>query len=142
MDDLKLQLRLKYSPHPDRPDEPETQFYRQYLDPAKSSAKNQLTNFIQRVISRAGYALRKKTVSQKVPADWRAQAEKGADEIRNELRECDVIVNADQTFINFFPEADYVVAPRGAKRVGTVVSSNEKAGCTLMVTVGCWIRSW
>jgi hypothetical protein len=45
-----------------------------------------------------------------------------------------VIVNADQTFLRFYPEHEYVLAPTGCKRVGGKIRSDEKSGCTLMVT--------
>jgi hypothetical protein len=47
----------------------------------------------------------------------------------------EVIVNADQMFLCFYPKHEYVLAPQGCKRVGgrSGQMRNEKAGCTLMV---------
>ena len=45
------------------------------------------------------------------------------------------MLNADQTFINFYHESAYVLAPKAVKRVGgTVGASDEKLGITFMVT--------
>jgi hypothetical protein len=44
------------------------------------------------------------------------------------------VVNADQTFMRFFPEAEQVAAPTGVKRVGSIVKTAPIDGCTLMVT--------
>ena len=48
---------------------------------------------------------------------------------------CDVVVNADQTFVNFYPETKQVIAPTAVKRVGGCVKSDDKAGFTLMVSL-------
>jgi len=38
------------------------------------------------------------------------------------LAEIDVLINADETFLRFYPEEEHVIAPEGSKRVG---STNE-----------------
>lgn len=46
-----------------------------------------------------------------------------------------VVIAADETFLRFHEASSTVVAPKGAKRVGTAMKSNEKEGCTLMVSM-------
>ena len=47
----------------------------------------------------------------------------------------DVVVNADHTFLRFYPEEEYVLAPnpKGPKRIGGKIKFDEKAGFTCMV---------
>ena len=47
--------------------------------------------------------------------------------------EVDVLVNADETFIRFFPETSHVIAPIGAKRVGSTNDTQDKKGLTGML---------
>ena len=66
------------------------------------------------------------------------QAKQNAKEIREKMAQadCDVIVNADQTFVNFNPEeTKQVVAPTCVKRDGGSIKSDDKAGFTLMVSL-------
>jgi len=46
----------------------------------------------------------------------------------------EILINADQTFVRFFPESEYVLAPTGIRRVGGKVRADEKTGFTLMVS--------
>ena len=112
-----------------------TPFYVSYIDPMKLSAKSGLSNWITRVLQRYGWAMRKNSIGQTVPPNWRALAEKNAADLRKLMLEVDVLVNADQTFVNFYPEEKIVVAPVGTKRVGGKVKADAKAGFTAMVTV-------
>ena len=45
----------------------------------------------------------------------------------------DVVVNADHTFLRFYPEEEYVLLPKGPKRIGGKIKLDEKAGFTCMV---------
>jgi hypothetical protein len=48
----------------------------------------------------------------------------------------EVLLSADETFVKFHERRDEVLAPVGAKSVGSSVKvDNEKAGCTFMVTM-------
>ena len=109
-------------------------FYESYLDPKKGASG--LSNWVSRVLDRMGWSLRKNSIGQIVPPDWREQAEANAAELRNKFREAnvDVMLNADQTFVNFYPEESVVVAPTGTNRVGGRVKADVKAGFTAMVS--------
>ena len=112
-----------------------TEFYNNYLDPEKGSAASGFTNWLKRCLERAGWSLRKNSVGQTVPEDWRQKAEANAKRIRERFKEEDVevTINADQTFVNFFMEETQVVAPKGTKRVGGKIKADVKKGFTLMV---------
>ena len=45
----------------------------------------------------------------------------------------DVVLNADHTFVRFYPEEEYVLAPMGVKRIDGKIELDEKAGFTCMV---------
>ena len=47
----------------------------------------------------------------------------------------EVMLNADRTFVYFYPEESVVVAPENTKRVGGRVNSDTKAGFTAIVKV-------
>ena len=63
-------------------------------------------------------------------------AEKNAAQIQKRFKEeeVEVVLNADQTFVNFFMEEKEVVAPVGTKRVGSKIKADVKKGFTFMVT--------
>jgi hypothetical protein len=108
-------------------------YYEGFLTPNKQAG---LAGFVTRCLNRINYSERKNSIGQKVPEDWREQAIANAEEVRKVFKEADVdiVVNADQTFLRFYPEQEYVLAPKGCKRVGGKVKTDEKAGCTLMVS--------
>lgn len=93
--------------------------------------------FVQRALSKEGFCVRKSTVSQKIPLDWRSKAEEGAARVRETfLKEnVDVVIAADETFIRFHEAYDKVIAPRGEKRIGSAAFADEKAGCTVLPTM-------
>ena len=72
------------------------------------------------------------TVSQKVPDNWVQIAQIEAERICETMRaaEVDVLINADETFVLFYPEDGHVIAPEGAKRVGSTNETNAKQGLT------------
>ena len=108
-------------------------FYNCYLTSKKASV---LANFLSRTLKRINFVSRKNSIGQVVPDSWREDAESAARKIREDLKDCDVIVNADQTFIKLYMERDTVLAPRGTKRVGgKVTPADKKSGFTLMVTI-------
>jgi hypothetical protein len=111
-------------------------FEQQYLAAGKRSAPKQLGKWVLRFLHRARFSIRKKTASQTVPANWRALAETAATDIRQAAVDFGAthVVNADQTLMRFFPKAAMVAAPTGVKRVGSIVKTAPKDGCTLMVT--------
>lgn len=128
-------------------------FYEQYLNPSKKSSQSQLANWLTRSLTKFGFVRRKTSISQKVPTgntivivyacvnllliDWRQQAESWQKKMLAffKRKEVTTIINGDQTFLKFYHENEYVLCPRGVRRVGRVVSgSNEKLGLTFMVT--------
>ena len=75
------------------------------------------------------------TVSQKVPDNWVQIAQIQAERICETMRaaEVDVLINADETFVLFYPEDGHVIAPEGAKRVGSTNETNAKQRLTGML---------
>lgn len=63
--------------------------------------RRKLTVYLDRAIAKMGYSVRKTTVSQKIPEDWRRLAEIGAKRVRESFRQAnvDVVLAADETFI-------------------------------------------
>jgi hypothetical protein len=98
--------------------------------------RNTLQKFISRVLKRKRWSVRKITISQSVPVDWRNKAEQNSERIRERFRSenVDVVINADETFLLFHPFGEKLLAPMGVKRVGTAVQvDNEKFGATVMI---------
>ncbi len=98
--------------------------------------RNTLQKFISRVLKRNRWSVRKISISQSIPVDWRQKAEENSARIREKftMENVDVVVNADETFLLFHPFGDKLIAPTGIKRVGTAVQvDNEKWGATVMI---------
>ena len=104
---------------------------------SKIEYADKLCNFVTRTLEYFNFCSRKSTVSQSIPRNWRELAIAGALRIRKSFREKDVqvVIAADETFLRFHEASSTVVAPKGAKRVGAAMKSNEKEGCTLMVSM-------
>ena len=112
---------------------PGSEFYKTHLAPGKKPA---LAGFLTRCLKRINFSARKNSISQVVPDTWRQDAEKASTLIRERLKDCDVIVNADQTFIRMYMEEEKVLAPTSTKRVGGKVNvKDKKTGFTVMVSV-------
>jgi hypothetical protein len=95
-----------------------------------------LNKYVQRVLARHNYSVRKISISQSVPPDWRQKAQENAERIRTTFckEKVDVVVNADETFLLFHPFGQRLIAPTGVKRVGTALQvDNEKWGATVMI---------
>ena len=93
-----------------------------------------LSQWFSRLLHRHSWTVRKTTVSQKVPSNWIEVAQLDSARICETMRAAgvEVLINADQTFLRFYPEDDHVLAPVGSKRVGSTIKTDEKKGCTLM----------
>jgi hypothetical protein len=94
--------------------------------------------FLKRALDKIGFVSRLTTVSQKIPKDWRSQTEAGAKRIRERLKEenVDVIIASDETFLKFHETSSTVLAPKGARRIGSAHKIvDEKKGCTVMVSM-------
>lgn len=113
----------------------EGDFHDKFL--SKIEYADKLSNFVTRTLQYFNFCVRKSTVSQSIPRSWRELAIAGALRTRNRIREEDVqvVIAADETFLRFHDASSTVVAPEGAKRVGTAMKSYEKEGCTLMVSM-------
>jgi hypothetical protein len=120
--------------------ESDTVFWKNLVDPKSLKADHNRNVWIHRLLKKHNFSNRKLTISQKVPDDWMNKAMKATHQIRKEIEEFDpaVILNADETFLQFYSTDKRVIAQTGSKRVGTKLSpENEKLGATLMVTMSC-----
>ena len=84
-----------------------------------------------------GFCAQKLTVSQSIQKNWKDLAIEGAARVRKRFEEenVSVVIAADETFLRFHESLSTVLAPEGAKRVGTAIKCNKKEGCTLMVSM-------
>jgi len=83
------------------------------------------------VLARNRFSIRKISISQSVPVDWRSKAEENTARIRATFlkEDVDVVINADETFLLFHSFRKRLIAPTGVKQVGSVVQvDNEKWG--------------
>jgi len=97
---------------------------------------NTLHKFISRLLRRNQWSVRKISISQSVPVDWRLKAESNSERIRQKFKDenVDMVINADETFLLFHPFGEKLIAPTGIKRVGSAVQvDNEKWGATVMI---------
>jgi NACalpha-BTF3-like transcription factor len=85
--------------------------------------QNTLVKNIPRTLKRNHWSVRKISISQSLPLDWRKKAEENSARIREKFREedIDVVVNADETFLLFHPFGERLLAPTGAKHAGSAV---------------------
>ena len=76
------------------------------------TAMKKLHIFVERAMTKVGFCQREKTISQKIPADWRTKSESGAARIRATFTQekVDVILAADETFIRFHEDQKKVNA--------------------------------
>ena len=85
-----------------------------------------LSQWVSRALRRKGWVIRKTTVSQKVPEDWPVIAQTEAKRICETFRAAgiDVLINADEMFLKVYPDNEHVIAPEGAKRMGSMMEKN------------------
>jgi len=93
-----------------------------------------LSQWVQRRLQKHNWSIRAESVSQKVPTNWFQVAIDSMAKLRNEMKNVNVMINADEVFINFYPRETKFVVPKGTKRVGSNRASDSKKGCTLMVS--------
>ena len=96
-----------------------------------------LNRYVQRVLARNNFSVRKISISQSVPPDWREKAEENAARIRHTFlkEKVDIVINADETFLLFHPFGQRLIAPTGVKPIGSAVQvDNEKWGATVMIS--------
>ena len=96
-----------------------------------------LNTFVARSLQRFGFTIRKFTVSQKIPTDWRERAEAGAFRVRQQMLQenVEVLVSADEFFLRFHEQDKAVAAPIGIRRVGSALSRDEKIGLTAVASM-------
>jgi len=134
---LELSLRDDCKEGFQDPLRPQDSFYASYFDPNKPSADSGLINWLSRVLDRHNWSIRANSIGQTVPDNWRPLSEANAADLRTlfKEKEVEVMLNMDQTFVNFYIEETHVIAPKGTKRVGGKISAEVKKGFTLMVIV-------
>ena len=90
------------------------------------------------LLKRMNYSVRKHSVCQVVPHNWREIALEAILKIRAKLCGCDVVVNADQTFVLYNESKDeQLLVPTGTKRVSTKQKTDTKTGFTVMCCAQC-----
>ena len=92
--------------------------------------------FTSWAIKRIRHSNCKNCIRQAVPNDSCTISLTAAKETRKDFltEDADVVVNADQTFINFYPKSLHVIAPKSSRYTEGNVKANIKLGFTLMVT--------
>ena len=93
--------------------------------------------FVQRALAKNEMTVRKKTVSQSIPRNWKDVAITSSNDIRQSFRNAgvSVVLSADETFIKFHESSHSCVAPVGVKRVGYSAKEKNKSGVTLLPTL-------
>jgi len=94
--------------------QPNTLFYLTHFTTEKAS---NLSQILTRTLDSINFSVRKNSISQKIPQDWRRLSVKCSTNIRHVFIEknVEIVVNFDQTFVQFTPEAQYMIAPTGAR---------------------------
>ena len=102
-------------------------FYNQYICPEKDTAPAQLCHWLTRSLKRIGFSERKETISQKIPDNWKELSKEFSKNALDYLRKnaVDLVVTADQTFINLLLAKDDLLVPTGIRRVGTSVEGDD-----------------
>jgi hypothetical protein len=106
------------------------------VDTFVKGKRNMLHKFVSLVLERHQWSVRKISISQSIPVDWRMKAKMNSARIRKKIKDedVDVVINADETFLLFHPFGEKLIASTGIKRVGSAVKvDNEKWGATVMI---------
>ena len=93
--------------------------YDQHL--SKHDTRNKTARqWLRRVVDSANFSQRRESIGQKIPAEWRVLAERGAQRVRKTFSEAkvNVVINCDETFIRFHEASKKVLARKGSTRVG------------------------
>lgn len=74
------------------------------------------------------FSVRKTTIGQKLPDDWKEKAIRNTEALRNKMLDAgvDVLIKADQKFVQFYSERQYVLSPTGISRVEGKIKENVK----------------
>ena len=78
----------------------------------------------------------KNCIGQAIPNDWCDVLIAAAKETHDNFfsENVDVVVNADQTFVNFYPESSCMIAPKSSRGTGGNAKADAKLGFTLIIT--------
>jgi len=111
--------------------QPVTIFYNSFLTSNKGPHISQL---LTQVLHFINFSVRKNTISQKIHYEWREMAITDSNQIRNLFKEknVEIVIDFGQSFIQFNPEAQYLIAPKGARRIDRKM---KMAGFKIMVGV-------
>jgi hypothetical protein len=91
-------------------------FKKNYLG-AKNLSK--FSTWLECVLKKNGWTLRKKTVSQKIPNNWVEVARADSARICELMKAgVEVLINSDEMFVQFYPADDRVVAPKRSSPCG------------------------
>ena len=103
----------------------------------RAMKRGSFCQWICRAMSKAVYADRKKSITKKVPVNWKPLALQGAERVRKLFASKGVryIINADETFLRFHEVSGRYIVPKGEEHVGIASKMSEKDGCTLMVSM-------
>ena len=112
----------------------ESEFAQKFLDPARPHVNAKWATWLTRMIKVMNFSVRAKSISQKVPADWEKLARATSKDVKEQLKHCDLVLGADQTFFKFQHDSSSVIVPTSTRRVGATTSGDDKMGFTLMVT--------
>ena len=90
--------------------------------------------FIGRLLKRRHWSVRKSSIAQCAPANWKLIALQTSESIRLDFKSCDHVIAMDETFVRFHEIVPQFIVPTGTKRVGCVNGAdNEKSGISLLV---------
>ena len=111
------------------------EFYENFL--AHHESRKKLANFVSRKLDYFGFCVRKSTVSQSIPNNWKDLAMKGAARVRNKFKNEDVsvVISADETFLRFHESSSQLLAPKGAKRVVTAIKFNHLSRTSFSISL-------
>ena len=112
-------------------------FYKEYVDSDKADGQSQLCHWLSRLLNKIGFTGRKETVSQKIRNNWVELSKEFSKLTRDFFLKAAVvvIVCADQTLVTFLLVQKDLLIPRGIRRVGTTIETNDRRkGVTLMLT--------
>ena len=80
---------------------PQTEFcFTMKLD--SGSISPALSQWVKRQLVAQNWSFRKESVSQKVPWDWYRLALVASQDIRGVIKDCDIVINADEVCMNFY----------------------------------------
>ena len=100
-----------------------------------------MCHWLSRTLKRIGFSSRKETISQKIPDNWKELSKEFSRSALDYLRKnlVNLVVTADQTFINLLLAKDDLIVPTGIRRVGTSVEGDDyRKGVSLMLAAYIW----